>query len=182
MIQSTVSRHASRPLRFSENDICLRHLLALFTPPPEMHHASSSRISTTIQYVISQLSTEGPFDLQGMHKLSLYSSVKLHMTKFSAFIQLVEQEKWDDEGATFIALRQTLLTELLSPYEDDLIHPNVQGPLHSLNNVVLDLADPILCSTRLDGVLMDIALHAFLNPSTDQTERTMIGENSLAYI
>jgi hypothetical protein len=147
-----------------------------------MHHASSSRILTTVQYVVSQLSTEGPFDLQGMHERSLCFSARFHMTKFPAFIQLIEQEKWDDEGATFIALRQTLLTSLLAPYEDDLDHANVQSIFNSLSKVVLDLTDPILCSTRLDGVLMDMALHAFLNPSIDQTERTMIGKNSDAYI
>jgi hypothetical protein len=135
-----------------------------------------------VQYVVSQLSTEGPFDLQGMHKPSLHPPVRLYMTKLSAFIQLIEQEKWDDEGAAFIALRQTLLTGLLASYGDDLDNTSVQSSLHSLNKVMLDLTDPILCSTRLDGVLMDMALHAFLNPSINQTERTMISKSLFAYV
>ncbi|KIM23607.1 hypothetical protein M408DRAFT_252184 [Serendipita vermifera MAFF 305830] len=132
-----------RPLRLREQDISARHVLALFTPPLDMHIATASKITASIQYVVSRLQT--PFDLQD-------------------FIQLMEQEIWDDASSiNFITLRQTILTELLTPYDGVEAKATTQLPLHDLKEAVIDLTDPVLCSARLDSVLMDMALHAFLS-------------------
>jgi hypothetical protein len=72
---------------------------------------------------------------------------------------LVDEEKWDDEGATFMALRQTLLTALLAPPPDA-----TRNPLWMERISVLDLTDPVLASTGLDTVLMDMALREFVVP------------------
>lgn len=48
-------------------------------------------------------------------------------------------------------------------------------PLHSLDMVTIDLSDPILRSMQLEGVLMDMALCAFLNGAINRDERTLIG-------
>ncbi|KIM20048.1 hypothetical protein M408DRAFT_334166 [Serendipita vermifera MAFF 305830] len=131
-----------RPLRLREQDISARHVLALFMPPMDMHNATASKIKASIQYVVSRLQT--PFDLQD-------------------FIQLMEQESWDDASINFITLRQTILTELLAPYDAVEARAAARLPLHDLKEAVIDLTDPVLCSTRLDSVLMDMALYAFLN-------------------
>ncbi|KIM23609.1 hypothetical protein M408DRAFT_252225 [Serendipita vermifera MAFF 305830] len=141
-----------RPLRLREQDISARHVLALFTPPVDMHNATAAKITASIQYVISRLKT--PFDLQD-------------------FIQLMEQESWDDASINFVTLCQTILTELLTPYDAVEAKATACLPLHDLKEAVVDLTDPLLCSTRLDSVLMDMSLHAFLNGQAGQA-RTLI--------
>jgi hypothetical protein len=83
----------------------------------------------------------------------------MHLNCDSGFIQLVDEEKWDDEGATFMALRQTLLTALLAPPPDA-----TRKPLWMERISVLDLTDPVLASTGLDNVLMDMMLREFMVP------------------
>jgi hypothetical protein len=72
---------------------------------------------------------------------------------------LVDEEKWDDEGATFMALRQTLLTALLTPPPDAN-----RSPFWMERVSLLDLTDPVLASTGLDTVLMDMTLREFMVP------------------
>ena len=80
------------------------------------------------------------------------------------FIELIEKESWTDDGANFMALRQTILTSLVQP-------PNIS--LSPDDDIVIDLWDPILSRTGLDNVLMDMLLHQFLlHPSK---RRQMLG-------
>jgi len=51
---------AVSPITFKDSSITLRHVLALFTPPPAMQ--GSSAILGTVQLIVSQL--RPPFDLQ----------------------------------------------------------------------------------------------------------------------
>ena len=75
----------------------------------------------------------------------------------------MDQEKWSDEGATFMALRQTLLMKLLS----------TEPQSHRSEQVtVIDLTDSLLHSTGLDGPIMDIALHEFI---TSEDGSKMLG-------
>ncbi|KAG8769983.1 hypothetical protein FRC16_006511 [Serendipita sp. 398] len=74
------------------------------------------------------------------------------------FNRLVEEEKWDSDGESFMALRQTILAELLSS-QDDI---QLSSIFDSQQEIVVDLSDPILSKTRLDEVLMDIVLWSFL--------------------
>jgi hypothetical protein len=82
------------------------------------------------------------------------------------FIELVDQEKWSEEGANFMALRQTLLTKLLSPAGDDGIEDT------SRRITLVDLTDPILQSTELDSSIMVIAMRDFIRSTPG---RKMIG-------
>ena len=81
----------------------------------------------------------------------------------------MDEEKWDDEGATFMALRQTLLTAVLSPPPDA-----TRNPFWMERVSVLDLTDPILASTGLDTVLMDMALREFMVPV--EGTRKLVGQ------
>jgi len=85
------------------------------------------------------------------------------------FIELVEKESWTEEGTNFMALRQTVLTALLS--SPDFDHPDVT-PL-SNNDVVIDMLDPILHQTGLENTLMDMSLQQFLHGS--ETPRQLLG-------
>lgn len=58
------------PIAFNDNSITLRHVLALFTPPPAMQ--GSSAILGTVQLIVSQL--RPPFDLQSMWILTQWRS------------------------------------------------------------------------------------------------------------
>ncbi|KIM24813.1 hypothetical protein M408DRAFT_229474 [Serendipita vermifera MAFF 305830] len=134
------------PISFPDTSLTLRHVLAIFTPPHDM--PGSSTVLGAVQYILSQL--QEPFDLQ-------------------RFGELVDGEKWSEEAATFIALRQTLLTKLLSP-------AGVEDPEDMARQITLvDLTDPVLNSTRLDSVIMDIAVHDFLRHTA---ERKMIVFNN----
>lgn len=134
-LHSTSSMYASTgattvPLRFEENTITTRQLLSFFDPPHDMRNRGS--IVNTLQLVISQL--REPFDLQH-------------------FIELVEKETWTEEGATFLALRQNMLTSLLS---------SSQPFPWSRREIFVDLDDPLLSSTGLEGVMVDMALQKVL--------------------
>jgi hypothetical protein len=67
---------------------------------------------------------------------------------------MVDQENWSEDAANFIALRETLLTRLLSPTSEE---PHEDGRM-----TVIDLTDPVLRSTGLDTSILDIALHDFV--------------------
>jgi len=65
-----------------------------------------------------------------------------------------------------MALRQTLLTKLLSPRLDN-IHEEKRRRI-----TLLDLTDSVLCSTALDSAIMDIALFDFISSTSG---KKMIG-------
>jgi len=70
-----------------------------------------------------------------------------------------------------MALRQTLLTKLLSPAGDD---ENEESPQRIK---LVDLTDPVLQSTGLDNTIMLIAMHDFMH---NTGQRKMIGVYSWA--
>ena len=67
---------------------------------------------------------------------------------------MVDQENWSEEAVNFMALRQTLLTRLLST--------TLEEPHEDRQLTVVDLTDPVLRNTGLDSAIMDIALHDFI--------------------
>jgi hypothetical protein len=67
---------------------------------------------------------------------------------------MVDQENWNEEAANFMALRQTLLTRLLSPISEE--------PHDDWRITMVDLTDPVLRSTGLDCSILDVALHDFV--------------------
>ncbi|KAG8808404.1 hypothetical protein FRC17_003974, partial [Serendipita sp. 399] len=145
------------PISFSEDHITKAHLLALFTPPSAM--SGSQRIMTTIQFILGQL--DDSFNLQ-------------------RFIELVEQEKWEEEAATFIAFRQTLLTMLISPPDED-----IWEVLSTCRQIIIELNDPVLLSTGLVPILMDMAIHRFLSSddaSTKGTKKLIVLDNAQEYL
>jgi hypothetical protein len=84
------------------------------------------------------------------------------------FIELVDQEKWDEDGASFMALRQTLLTTLISTDEDADTYSS------QFDKVIIDLTDPILSATKLDATIFNIILREFA--TTGAGESRLIGE------
>ncbi|KAG9050164.1 hypothetical protein FS842_011395, partial [Serendipita sp. 407] len=95
------------------------------------------KILNGVHHIINQLTW--PFDLQ-------------------RFNELVDAEKWDEDAATFMAMRQTILTQLVSPG-----HQTLDSIIKSEQEVVADLSDALLSATGLDEVLMDIVLSIFLD-------------------
>jgi hypothetical protein len=69
-----------------------------------------------------------------------------------------------------MALRQTLLTKLLSPSGDD---ENEETPRRIR---LVDLTDPVLQSTGLDNAIMVVAMHDFVRGAGG---RKMIGVSQL---
>jgi hypothetical protein len=90
----------------------------------------------------------------------------------SGLTQLIDEESWDDEESTFIALRQTLLTKMVALAED-----HSELPLASHRQILVDLRDAILHTTRIDIVLMNMVLREFL---AVQSGRKLIGEWSVS--
>jgi hypothetical protein len=82
--------------------------------------------------------------------------------------QLIDEENWDDEQSTFIALRQTLLTKMVALAED-----RFRLPLASHRQILVDIRDAILGKTGIDLVLMNMVLREFL---ATQSGRKLIGE------
>jgi hypothetical protein len=72
----------------------------------------------------------------------------------------VDQEEWSDEGANFMALRQTLLTKMLSPAGEDELEET------SRRITLVDLTDRILQSTGLDNAIMAIVIRDFIRSTT----------------
>lgn len=122
------------PISFSRDEISLRDILDLFTQTTRGQ--SSSKFQSKIHLIISQLSE--PLELQ-------------HLS------QLIDEETWDEEESTYIALRQTLLARLVALYED-----HFRLPLSSYRQSLVDLRDAILQGTQVDAVLMNMALREFL--------------------
>lgn len=138
---SQIARQYSQalPLRIRESDIQLQDILELCAPPAGTH--GEIKIIYKLHHIVSQLS--GPFDLQ-------------------RFIELVDQENWDEDAASFMALRQTLLTTLVSMDQDREVE------LSQFEKVIIDLTDPILSASRLDVVILQMALRVFLASGTRQ--------------
>ena len=137
------------PLNIREEDISKSHILSLFSPSPEM--AGRSRVLNTMHYVLSQLSD--PFDLQS--RFTRISTT--YISPSAGFIELVEQEKWEDEAATFIAFRQTLLTRLISLDDNDFYTIASES-----GSIVLDLTDTVLASAGVTDALALMAIDSFL--------------------
>ncbi|KAG8833661.1 hypothetical protein FRC18_003271 [Serendipita sp. 400] len=116
----------------------------------------SQKILTTVQFVLGQL--DEAFDLQ-------------------RFIELVEQEKWDEEAAIFIAFRQTILTMLVSSPDDD----DLRERFSTYRTIVMELDDPVLLSAGLVPVLMDMAVHEFLSVETE-TRKLIVLDNAQEYL
>ncbi|KAG8834461.1 hypothetical protein FRC17_008683 [Serendipita sp. 399] len=147
----------SKSIGGREDEVTKAHILALFTPPPAM--SGAQRIMTTIQFVLSQL--DEIFDLQRL-------------------IELVEQEKWEEEAVTFIAFRQTILTMLISPPDED-----IWETLSTCRQIVIDLNDPVLLSAGLVPILMDMAIHRFLSSDdagTKGTKKLIVFDNAQEYL
>jgi hypothetical protein len=67
-----------------------------------------------------------------------------------------------------MALRQTLLTTLISTDQDADAYPS------HFDKVIVDLTDPILSATRLDATIFNIICREFVTTST--RESGLIGE------
>jgi len=93
----------------------------------------------------------------------------MNLIVMAGFIELVEKESWTEEGMNFMALRQTILTALLSSPDSS---QSDTTPLSS-DDVVVDMLDPILRQTGLENTLMDMSLRQFLHNST--TPRHLLG-------
>jgi hypothetical protein len=94
----------------------------------------------------------------------------------SEFIELVNEEKWTEEGETFMALRQTVLTALISSEtEDPLLRYFRMG-----DTVLVDLSDVILWSSEMDGVLVSVVLEKFLRSQSSHS-RSVVGMSLSPY-
>jgi hypothetical protein len=111
---------------------------------------------------------EERFDLQ-----SMFSAQRVYCQSSNQkieFIELVNEEKWTEEGETFMALRQTVLTALISSeIEDPLLGYFCMG-----DTVLVDLSDIILWSSEMDAVLVSLVLEKFLRSQSSHS-RSMIG-------
>lgn len=135
------------PLSIRESGIRLEDIIEICTPPSET--VGHSKIVNTVRHVVSQLSE--PFDLQ-------------------RFIELVDQEKWDEDGASFMALRQTLLTTLI-PVDQDL-----ETSLSHFSKIIIDLTDPLLSTTKIDATIFHIVLRELM--TAEPKERRLIVVNN----
>jgi hypothetical protein len=147
------------PLRIRESSIQLQDIIELCNPPPYTN--GGSKIINTIHHVVSQLSE--PFDLQRMSSspaLVLYHIFNLCV---QGFIELVDQEKWDEDSASLIALRQTILTTLISTDQE------AESDLSRFEKIIVDLTDPILSATQLDATLFNMVLREFVDTGNGET-------------
>ncbi|PVF97415.1 hypothetical protein CPB86DRAFT_451298 [Serendipita vermifera] len=140
------------PLRIRESSIELQDIIGLCTPLPGT--CRGGKIVNTVHHIVSQLS--GVFDLR-------------------RFIELVDQEKWDEDAASFMALRQTLLTTLISTDKG----LDIQSSRY--DRIVVDLTDPILSTTGLDTALFNIILREFVTTRTTET-RLIVVNNAQEYL
>lgn len=69
------------------------------------------------------------------------------------FNQMVDGEQWDENGSAFMAIRQTVLTTLVGDEGEDIANRMKKG-----GPIIVDLSDPVLQSTGLDGILFDMIL------------------------
>ncbi|CCA74037.1 hypothetical protein PIIN_07991 [Serendipita indica DSM 11827] len=121
-------------LTFRESDIRIQHLLALLTASPDA--PPSSRILNAIRHITGRLTF--PFDLQ-------------------RFNELVEDERWDEEGQNYAASRQTLLGLLVDEPGSDLTQKK--------RELLVDLTDPWLSELALDSVLFTMLISKFIKSS-----------------
>jgi hypothetical protein len=82
--------------------------------------------------------------------------------------ELVGKEDWSSCGESFIALRQTIFTMLVS--SNGIISPPSS---YAQGETIVDLTDPILSDTGLICVLMDMVLRRFLQTGAPQK---MVGQ------
>jgi hypothetical protein len=109
-----------------------------------------SSILNTVQLVIGQL--HEPFDLPRTSSARL-AHVKLII--MIDFIELIEKETWTEDGANFMALRQTILSWLLAS--------RANASFSSEREIIVDFGDPILSHTGMESVFMDMVLQQFLH-------------------
>lgn len=121
------------PLRFAEKDITLAHILSLCTP--SLDYPGRDRILSSVQYIVSKMAD--PFSIQEFNKL-------------------VDEEQWDEHGSSFMALRQTLLTTLVSSGDGE--GKDVATRMKNGDAIIIDLSDPVLRSTGIDSILFDMVL------------------------
>ncbi|PVF97442.1 hypothetical protein CPB86DRAFT_452557 [Serendipita vermifera] len=143
------SRYSVNPLSFSREDISLRDILGLLTQTT--NEETSVRLHNKVYLLLSQLSE--PVELQ---RLS----------------QLIDEENWNDEESTFIALRQTLLTKLEALEED---HPRLPSSSH--RQTLVDLRDAVLQRTQLNVVLLNMVLREFLAGNPDKKKLVVVVDN-----
>lgn len=93
---------------------------------------------------------------------------------------MVDDEKWDEHGSSFMAIRQTLLTTFVVPDAStptgadrpqivDLAEPDdIVTRITKGGPIIVDLSDPILRSTGLDSTLFDmiLCLYCVVNPDS----------------
>ncbi|CAG7850010.1 SubName: Full=Uncharacterized protein {ECO:0000313/EMBL:CCA74036.1} [Serendipita indica DSM 11827] len=152
-------------LSFKEEDISIKHVLQFFTPDPYItasltNSREKNRVSSTITHILSQISE--PFDLV-------------------RFNELIGEEKWDEEGETHVAIRQTLLTSLISALAGTEFEEDGRGAIKFSAVTLIDLTDPILHALRVDTVLMDMVLTAFLS-QTAESPKLIALNNSHEYL
>ncbi|PVF92140.1 hypothetical protein CPB86DRAFT_229237 [Serendipita vermifera] len=126
----------TQDLRVLEGDISLRHLLEIYGPTRDMNKAGDIR--TAVQHIASQLNEPLEFD---------------------RFSQLVAEAKWDEYEERFMSLRSSILADLVIRCSGVSLRDHMER-----NRVILiDLTDPVLSSSNLNAVIMDIALRVFLD-------------------
>lgn len=89
------------------------------------------------------------------------------------FIELVNEEKWTEEGETFMALRQTILTSLICSDDEDLLSQYFRMG----DTVLVDLSDFLLSSTGIDASIVALVLEKFLQYRPPNS-RSIIGMSS----
>jgi hypothetical protein len=85
-------------------------------------------------------------------------------------IEMIERENWREDAQSFLAVRMSILTALLSSPQE-LKQPD--AAFSPSDDIFLDLADPMLSNTGLDNILMDMYLHQFICDSS--RGRSMLG-------
>jgi len=81
------------------------------------------------------------------------------------FIEIVEKETWTEDGANFMALRETVLTGVLSSQS--------ASSLSFEQETIVDFCDPIISCTGIETVLMDMVMQQFLQGTSKR--RKLVG-------
>jgi hypothetical protein len=92
----------------------------------------------------------GAFTDHIIHHSSFILTSFILLTEFN---QMVDGEQWDENGSAFMAIRQTVLTTLVGSEGEDIASRMMKG-----GPIIVDLSDPVLQSTGLDGILFDMIL------------------------
>ncbi|KAG8822191.1 hypothetical protein FRC19_006424 [Serendipita sp. 401] len=153
------------PLSFNEDTLTKAHILALFVP--NQGTEGRHKILSTIQCVLGLLPDQ--FSLQSEY--TVFEELHNPKNYRSGFIELVDQEKWDDEAANFIATRQTLLALLVSQAGEFSKQPTAL-----YDEVIVDLSDPVLLGTGMVPVLLDMVLCEFLSSNTNRRKLIVVND------